>query len=196
VIAQETERLSRLTQRILDFSRMEAGRKAYALREESVPEVVQQALDACKPLIEQGGFTVEKDLAAEAQTAVIDRDAIVEVLINLVTNAIKYSPEQKWLKVAARVNDGFVELSVADHGIGIARADQGRVFEKFYRVDCRRTTEVGGCGIGLSLVQHIVKAHRGEVRLVSEPGKGSTFTVRLPRTAEGETDGEHPGGRG
>jgi two-component system phosphate regulon sensor histidine kinase PhoR len=199
VIAQETERLSRLTQRILDFSRMEAGRKAYAMQPESVPALVQASLDACRPLIEQGGFTVEKELAPDAASALVDRDALVEVLINLVTNAIKYSPDQKQLRVAARREGGMIALSVQDQGIGIARAELSRIFEKFYRVDCRRTTEVGGCGIGLSLVRHIVQAHQGTVAVESEPGRGSTFTVRVPAAPPGgkeEADGEHPGGRG
>ncbi|MBI5549400.1 MAG: HAMP domain-containing histidine kinase [Deltaproteobacteria bacterium] len=184
VIARETERLSRLTQRILDFSRMEAGRHAYVMKEEPLADLVQQALDACRPLVEQDGFTVEKRLSPEAPTARVDRDAIVEVLINLMTNAIKYSPDIRWIEVATDRYDGGVELSVADRGIGIGRGDQARIFEKFFRVDCPRTAEVGGCGIGLSLVRHIVDAHGGRVVVQSEPGRGSTFTVRLPATAK------------
>ncbi|MGC4113177.1 MAG: HAMP domain-containing sensor histidine kinase [Myxococcales bacterium] len=180
VIAQETERLSRLTQRILDFSRMEAGRKAYSPKPEPIQDVVQQALLACKPVIEQAGFQVEVAIAPEATTVVADRDALIEVLINLVTNAIKYSPEDKRLRIGAKKANGVVVLSVEDHGIGIPKSEQAKIFEKFYRVDCRRTTEVGGCGIGLSLVDHIVKAHGGSVAVQSEPGRGSTFTVRLP----------------
>ena len=183
VIAQETERLSRLTQRIIDFSRMEAGRKAYEPRPERLSEVVGESLAACRPLTEGGGFKVEVELAPDADAGVVDRDALVEVLINLITNAVKYSPDERFLRIASRRVGDCVELSVADRGIGIPRAEQGRIFEKFYRVDCRRTTEVGGCGIGLSLVQHIVRAHRGEVRVESEPGQGSTFTVTLPAPA-------------
>ncbi|HEY3447191.1 MAG TPA: HAMP domain-containing sensor histidine kinase [Myxococcales bacterium] len=183
VIAQETERLSRLTQRILDFSRMEAGRKAYSPKPEPVLDVIQQALAACRPVIEQAGFQVEVVVAPDVTTVVADRDALIEVLINLVTNAIKYSPEDKRLRISAKRSGAFIELGVEDHGIGIPKSEQARIFEKFYRVDCRRTTEVGGCGIGLSLVDHIVRAHGGKVEVQSEPGRGSTFTVRLPETA-------------
>lgn len=183
VIAQETERLSRLAQRVLDFSRMEAGRKAYDPRAASLAELVRQSLDACRPLIEEGKFQVELDLPPEADAVLVDRDAMVELLVNLITNAVKYSSDERFLRVASRQVPGAIELSVEDRGIGIARAEQGRIFEKFYRVDCRRTAEVGGSGIGLSLVRHIARAHGGDVRVESELGRGSTFTVRLPSRA-------------
>jgi two-component system phosphate regulon sensor histidine kinase PhoR len=180
VIAQETERLSRLTQRILDFSRMEAGRKAYTLKPVEVAPMVQQALDACRPQLQAEGFEVQLDLSPKTGLVVADRDAIIEALINLITNATKYSPEQKYLKVSSCRVGKVVEVAVEDHGMGIPRSEQAKIFEKFYRVDCRRTSEVSGSGIGLSLVEHIVKGHQGEVEVKSEPGRGSTFTLRLP----------------
>jgi two-component system phosphate regulon sensor histidine kinase PhoR len=186
VIAQETERLSRLTQRILDFSRMEAGRRAYDPRPGSLDDLVRQSLGACRPLIEEAHFEVELALAPDADAVVVDRDAAIEVLVNLITNAVKYSPGERFLRIASRRTAGGIELSVSDRGIGIARAEQARIFEKFYRVDCRRTAEVGGSGIGLSLVRHIARAHGGEVWVESEPGCGSTFTVRLPAPSQGE----------
>lgn len=189
VIAQETERLSRLTQRILDFSRMEAGRRAYDPRPGSLDDLVRQSLGACRPLIEEAHFEVELALAPDADAVVVDRDAVVEALVNLITNAVKYSPGERFLRIASRRTSGGIELSVSDRGIGIARAEQARIFEKFYRVDCRRTAEVGGSGIGLSLVRHIARAHGGEVWVESEPGRGSTFTVRLPTPPQGERTG-------
>ncbi len=180
VIAQETERLSRLTERILDFSRMEAGRKAYTFKPEQVSEVVEQALAASRPLIEEARCRVEVDVPANLPAIDVDRDALIEVVINLLSNAIKYSPDDRQVRIAATQHDGRLSLSMRDHGIGIARAEHQRIFEKFYRVDCRRTTEVGGSGLGLSLVQHIVHAHRGEIRVESTPGHGSTFTITLP----------------
>lgn len=184
VIAQEAERLSRLTERILDFSRMEAGRKAYVFSAEHWGALVQHALRACRPMIEESRCEVEVEIPDELPPVQGDHDALIEVLINLVSNAIKYSTDTPRIRVRAWAEGGRVNLSVTDHGIGIPASEQDRIFEKFHRVDCRRTMEVGGCGIGLSLVQHIVEAHEGRVTVQSVPNQGSTFTVSLP-TAKG-----------
>ena len=184
VIADEAERLSRLTERILDFSRMEAGRKTYAFHRESVSCLIRQALAACRPMITEAGLEVETELEEDLPSIHADRDAMIEVLINLVTNAIKYSSEQRLIRLIAWRESGQVAIAVQDFGIGIPRAEQKRIFEKFYRVDCRRTSEVGGSGIGLSLVDHIVSAHRGDISADSALGEGSTFTVRLPEAPQ------------
>ncbi len=179
VIADETDRLSRLTERILDFSRMEAGRKAYQFVTAEVPELVRQALRACRPMIEDAKFEVNTEYAAGLPSIEVDRDAIVEVLINLISNAIKYSPGERSICIAAHLQGDRMAISVTDRGIGIAKAEQAKIFEKFYRVDSRRASEVGGSGLGLSLVHHIVSAHGGEVTVESAQGFGSTFTVWL-----------------
>lgn len=179
VIASETERLSRLTERILDFSRMEAGRKAYAFEPTSVAAVVTHAMNACAPMIESSDFDVEVRVAPDLPDVEGDRDALIEALINLITNAVKYSIDRRWIRVeASRAGDDVV-IAVSDRGMGISRADQRRIFEKFYRVDCRRTSEVGGCGLGLSLVRHIVEAHGGDLLVDSTLGEGSIFRIRL-----------------
>jgi signal transduction histidine kinase len=179
VIADETDRLSRLTERILDFSRMEAGRKAYQFSRAEVPELVSQALRACRPMIEEARFEVKTSFD-DLPSIEVDRDAMVEVLINLISNAIKYSPDERSMFIRAFVERKRVGVSVSDRGIGISKAELCRIFEKFYRVDSRRSCEVGGTGLGLSLVRHIVTAHGGEVTVSSAPGEGSTFTVWLP----------------
>jgi signal transduction histidine kinase len=179
-IGQETERLSRLVERILDFSRMEAGRKAYQFRPENIKELVDAAVAACRPMIEKDGFEVSTKIPDDLPEPAVDHDAMVEVLINLLSNAIKYSPEGRRVDIAAAKDTEYVDLTVTDSGVGIPRADQKRIFEKFYRVDDRLGAEVGGSGLGLSLVNYIVKAHGGEIKVDSTPGKGSTFTVRLP----------------
>jgi signal transduction histidine kinase len=184
VIADETERLSRLTERILDFSRMEAGRKAYHFGPQEIREVVHHALAACRPMIEEGKFEVITEIDPDLPPIQADRDAMIEVLINLVSNAIKYSPDERLLIIRANAEGDRASISVVDRGIGIARHEHRRIFEKFYRVECRRTCEVGGSGIGLSLVEHIVNAHHGDVVVDSKPGAGSTFTVRLPIVRE------------
>lgn len=181
VIASETERLSRLTERILDFSRMEAGRKAYVFEPTSVAAVVTHAMNACAPMIASSDFEVTVDVEPGLPDVLGDKDALIEALINLITNAVKYSVDDRSITVEAKHENGEVVLAVSDRGMGISRADQRRIFEKFYRVDCRRTSEVGGCGLGLSLVRHIVEAHDGMLSVVSTLGEGSTFTIRLAK---------------
>ncbi|HUU04149.1 MAG TPA: HAMP domain-containing sensor histidine kinase [Myxococcota bacterium] len=179
-IDRETERLTRLVERILDFSRMEAGRKAFHFKPEEIVGLIDQALASCGPMIEAGGFEIVRSLAAELPAVELDRDAMLEVLINLLSNAVKYSRDERRIEIfAGQVDDGL-ELGVSDRGSGIERALHKRIFEKFYRVDNRLASEVAGSGLGLSLVRYIVQAHRGEIRVDSSPGRGSTFTIRLP----------------
>ena len=101
---------------------------------------------------------------------------------NLIANAIAYSPKGSSVGVGVKLVDGVVEIAVTDRGIGIAEGDQDRVFERFYRADQARSRRTGGTGLGLSIVKHAVQRHGGEVRLWSRPGRGSTFTIRLPQT--------------
>jgi two-component system phosphate regulon sensor histidine kinase PhoR len=181
IIGTESERLSRLVERILDFSRMEAGRRAYRLVPTRVDDVVDAAVTACRPLAEEKGFEIERIIPDDLPQVPLDRDAMVEVLINLLSNAIKYSPEHKQVTVSAQVDEQRLRLSVADKGMGIPRAEQKRIFDRFYRVAAPLASEVSGSGLGLSLVRYIVKGHGGEVHVDSTPGKGSTFTVVIPR---------------
>ena len=203
VIAKETERLTRLTERILDFSRMEAGRKAYSYEPIEVRPIIAAALEACRPLMAQGEFEVVVDIEDGLARMCADRDAMIEVLMNLMSNAIKYSPGMHYIAVRARREGRHVAIAVEDRGMGIPKPEMKRIFEKFHRVDCRRTCEVSGSGIGLSLVEHIVHAHEGEIGVKSTPGRGSTFTVRIPaeviesrcEAVEG-SDGANSGYRG
>jgi signal transduction histidine kinase len=110
----------------------------------------------------------------------VDREAIARSLLNLVNNAVKYSAEEKYLGVYLYRQNGTVNLEVVDHGIGIAPNEQGKIFEKFYRVGDPLVHTTKGSGLGLSLVRHIVQAHGGAVAVVSTPGKGSKFTITLP----------------
>jgi signal transduction histidine kinase len=199
IIAHEAERLSRLTERILDFARMEAGRKPYNLVPTRLTDVIDHALAATRPLVQEQGFEVAVEVAPDLPAVPADPDALVEALINLLTNAIKYSPEDKHITLTARRAGAGVAIAVADRGIGIAKGEHARIFETFYRVDCRRTTEVDGSGIGLSLVKHIVDAHGGKIDVDSSPGRGSVFTIHLPTSpsaVEEVEDGEHSRDRG
>ncbi len=120
----------------------------------------------------------------------VDSEAMAQALINLLDNAIKYSGAAHEIEVRLGRANGFVTISVSDHGIGLSREDQQKVFEKFYRVCTGLVHESRGSGLGLSLVKHIVEAHKGRVTVESEPGRGSTFTIRLPRVEDGHARGQ------
>ena len=109
-----------------------------------------------------------------------DAQILSEALGNLISNAIVYSPRGSSVGVGVKATEGIVEIAVADRGIGIPEGEQERVFERFYRADQARSRRTGGTGLGLSIVKHAVQRHGGEVTLWSRPGRGSTFTIRLP----------------
>ncbi|MGH9567184.1 MAG: sensor histidine kinase, partial [Candidatus Angelobacter sp.] len=180
IIRKESERLSALINNILDFSRIEAGRKEYDFRETDVRELVRTTLDAYRYQIEQSGFTFEETIDENVPSMSVDREAISRSLLNLVNNALKYSPENKYIAVNLTRKNGSVELQVVDHGMGIPRAEQNKIFEKFYRVGDPLVNNTRGSGLGLSLVRHIVHAHGGTVTVESTPGEGSKFTITLP----------------
>jgi signal transduction histidine kinase len=180
VINKESQRLTQLINNILDFSRIEAGRKEYRFATADVAHIVHEVLEAYRFPIEQQGFRLEVDVADDVPELEVDKEALGQALINLVNNAIKYSPHEKYLNLTlARAGDRVL-LSVSDHGIGVHKADQKKIFEKFYRAENSLVHETKGSGLGLSLVQHIMEAHGGSVELESAPGKGSTFTLVLP----------------
>jgi signal transduction histidine kinase len=180
IINKESQRLTQLINNILDFSRIEAGRKQYRLVRTDVARVVSEVLDAYRFPIEQQGFTLEVEMAEDLPEAEIDPEAIEQALLNLVNNSIKYSRDEKYIKLSVRHEAGKILVSVADKGIGVAKADQKKIFEKFYRAENTLVHETKGSGLGLALVQHIMEAHGGTVELESSPGKGSTFTLVIP----------------
>jgi signal transduction histidine kinase len=180
IIRKESERLTALINNILDFSRIEAGRKEYDFRETDIAELVCNTLDAYRYQIEQQGFAFEQSIDASIPRVRVDREAIARALVNLVNNALKYSANEKFLGVKLyRANDSL-KLEVVDRGIGITRREQSKIFEKFYRTGDPLVHNTKGSGLGLSLVRHITQAHGGEVQVESIPGKGSKFTVSLP----------------
>ena len=180
IIRKESERLGRLINNILDFSRIEAGRKEYDMRETDIAELVRNTLDAYRYQIEKNGFAFEASIESSIPTVRVDREAIARALLNLVNNALKYSVDEKFLAVKLYSASGAVKLEVIDRGIGIARRDQSKIFEKFYRTCDPLVHNTKGSGLGLSLVRHITHAHGGQVEVESTPGKGSKFTLSLP----------------
>jgi signal transduction histidine kinase len=183
IIRKESERLSALINNILDFSRIEAGRKEYDFRRTDIAELVGNTLDAYRYQIEQQGFLFEQSIDSSIPPVRVDREAIARSLVNLINNALKYSTDEKFLGVKLYRSDSVLKLEVVDRGIGIARSEQSKIFEKFYRAGDPLVHNTKGSGLGLSLVRHIAHAHGGEVEVESAPGKGSKFTLSLPLAA-------------
>jgi signal transduction histidine kinase len=179
IIRKESERLTSLINNILDFSRIEAGKKEYSFRETDIADLVRSTLESYRFEIEQNGFYYEQKIN-NVPPLQVDREAIARSLLNLVNNAVKYSANEKYLGIHLFHRDDHVHLEVVDHGIGIPAKEQPKIFEKFYRVGDPLVHNTKGSGLGLSLVRHIVRAHGGEVRVESAPGRGSRFIITLP----------------
>jgi signal transduction histidine kinase len=186
IIREESERLSALINNILDFSRIEAGKKEYDFHETNLAELVKSTLDAYRYQIEQNGFNFQSRIAEDLPPVRVDREAIARSLLNLVNNAVKYSSTEKFLSVNLYRTNGAVKIEVIDHGIGIPPGEHSKIFEKFYRAGDPLVHNTKGSGLGLSLVRHIVQAHGGEVSVESAPGKGSKFTIALPIAASSQ----------
>jgi signal transduction histidine kinase len=180
IIRKESERLTSLINNILDFSRIEAGKKEYSFRETDMADLVRSTLDSYRFEIEQNGFHFEQKIDNNLPQLRVDREAIARSLLNLVNNAVKYSATEKYLGVHLYHRNGGVNLEVVDHGIGIPVKEQLKIFEKFYRVGDPLVHNTKGSGLGLSLVRHIVQAHGGVVAVESAPGRGSKFIIILP----------------
>jgi signal transduction histidine kinase len=180
IIRAESERLTHLINRVLDFSRIDAGVKQYNFREADIVDVVRRTLDTYRLQIRDLGFVIDADLPSHPVTARIDPDAIAEALLNLLDNATKYSGDSKEIRVSMAATESAVTTSVEDHGVGIPKEDLPNIFGKFYRGDTQQTRETPGSGLGLTLVKHIVEAHGGHVDVQSELGRGSRFSFKVP----------------
>jgi signal transduction histidine kinase len=187
IIREESERLTALINNILDFSRIDAGRKEYEFQETNLGELVHSTLDSYRFQIQQNGFGFEENISPDIPPVNVDREAIARSLLNLVNNALKYSKDQKHIAVKLYRVNGSVKLEVQDRGIGIPINEQEKIFEKFYRCGDPLVHNVKGSGLGLSLVRHIVRAHGGDVLVESTPDKGSKFTIALPLVSPGQT---------
>jgi signal transduction histidine kinase len=180
IIREESERLTALINNILDFSRIEAGRKEYEFEETNLRSLVRDTLDSYRYQIEEQGFEFELHIADDIPNIVVDREAIARSLLNLVNNALKYSREVKFLRVDVYRKHGSVHIDVTDHGIGIPRHAQEKIFEKFFRVEDPLVHNTKGSGLGLPLVRSMIQAHGGTVSVESVPGEGSRFRLSLP----------------
>jgi signal transduction histidine kinase len=181
LIAGENQRLTRLIENFLTFSRIERNRQRFDFAPLQPAEVIQSAAQVMRERLQSCQFEIETEPNLPLLRA--DEDALITVLLNLIDNAYKYTPSDKRISVRAHHAPGEVIFEVADNGIGISPRDQKRIFRRFYRVDQRLARDTAGCGLGLSIVDFIVRAHGGQVSVSSLPGVGSTFTVRLPDAA-------------
>jgi signal transduction histidine kinase len=179
-IVSESERLTRLVDSVLEFSRIEQGRKAYHLQATRLDEVAAAAAKTMEYAVSQLGFTLTLSSDGSAPVLLADREALTQAILNLLGNAMKYSGEARQIEMRTGTRDGEAFVDVVDHGIGIARDEQPRIFERFHRVQSIETAGIAGTGLGLPLALHVVEAHRGRIAVVSQPGRGSTFSVRLP----------------
>ncbi|MCA1576922.1 MAG: HAMP domain-containing histidine kinase [Acidobacteria bacterium] len=180
IIREESRRLNKMIDNILDFSKIEAGRKTYDFVHTDMAEVIDNVLSSYRYQIKNSGFDVQTNIQPDLPPVLIDRDAMAQAISNLVDNAMKYSGEVKQLSIKTETLGSDLSIEIADRGIGIPRAEQAKVFDKFYRVGNGLVHDVKGSGLGLSLVKHIIEAHKGTISVESDVGKGSRFKILLP----------------
>jgi signal transduction histidine kinase len=184
LIRDEGRRLTEMVEQVLEFAGTQSGRRKYELSPTSVSDLIERALAAAQPLAAEGGFEIEKRLAPALPEVMADGPALTRALQNLLSNAMKYSGESRWIGISARsASNGKgaeVQITIEDKGLGIPAAELSHIFEPFYRGTEVVAAQIHGNGLGLSLVKSIVEAHGGSVSVRSSPGRGSSFTVTLP----------------
>ena len=184
IINSEARKLTRLIENILNFSRMEAGLRPYRPAPSDIGAVTQQVVSDMTSQFNQAQFAVHVHVEPNLPRVDVDEDAVEQAIENLLANAMKYSGDAKHIEIAARRVNGHIVVSVTDHGIGISRREQGRIFRKFYRVQRELGGGPQGTGLGLAIVDHTMRGHGGFVRVESEPDQGSTFSLHFPIPSE------------
>ena len=183
IIRRESERLTHLIDNVLDLGRIDQGTKHYDIRAHDLIETVQAALEAYRPLFDRMDFTVDTAFPQPPLSVPIDREAIIQSLVNLFQNAINYSGTARYVSVSVQSADGTASISVTDHGVGIAADQIDRVFERYYRAPDAGAVVPAGSGLGLAIVKHTIDGHGGRVSVQSTPGEGTVFTLVLPLAA-------------
>ncbi len=181
IIKGEGERLQRLIENVLDISKIERGVRSYRFSRQNVNAVINRVLTVMQYQIDMYKIHLKKKLSDELPDINADGEALEQALINLIDNAIKYSFDgERFIEIKSERVNGSVCVSVRDKGIGIDRKELKKIFSRFFRGSDSRVHNIGGAGIGLTIVQHIIEAHHGKIKIESEPGKGSTFRIILP----------------
>ncbi len=176
----ESERLSHLIDNILDFSRMEEDRKVYTFTEINPDELIRWFLDSIREKITDSGFEVRFIISGTIPFIMADRDGLLQILYNLVDNAIKFSGTSRRIDIEVSAGEDEVQLKVRDYGIGILMTDQEKIFDRFYRSGEANRLRIAGSGIGLTIVKKIIEAHNWKIAMTSDVGKGSCFTISIP----------------
>jgi signal transduction histidine kinase len=179
IILAEGQRLTTLINNVLDLEKIEAGKMDWHLEPLAIAEVINQATAATASLFDQKGLSLIEELSDNLPQVSGDRDKLVQVVINLISNAVKFTDRGR-VKVRAQAVEGEIQISVRDQGIGIAVADQPLVFEKFKQVGDTLTDKPKGTGLGLPICKEIIERHGGRIWVTSELGRGSTFVFTLP----------------
>jgi len=185
IIQKHSDQLNALLADLLQLSTIESGQYQWQRGIVLIPEMIDKAVHLLQPQARKKGQEISTGLAEGVGTLTGDADKLIQVLINLIDNAIKYTPNGGRIRVEARQREDAVEIAVSDSGIGIPAKEIPRIFERFYRVDRARSREMSGTGLGLSIVKHIIEAHGGKVSVESQVGKGSRFVVTLPKQSPG-----------
>jgi len=180
VLVEQSERLSMLVNRVLDFARMESGQHTFTMQSVDVNDFLDDLVRDVEHRVDHKGFVIRRDVQRNLPSLSGDPDALKQAVGNLIDNAIKYSGDSRELVLRGFTENGHVVVAIQDFGKGMDAAERSRVFERFYRGGDPLTRSVKGTGLGLSMVKHIVEGHGGRVDVESAPGQGSTFTVRLP----------------
>ena len=181
---QESERLSRLIENVLDFARIQKGRKKYDFRVGDINKCIDDTVKLMQPYAQQAKFTIQKDFA-QLSDAAFDNDAVVQIVVNLIDNAIKYtrSADDKTIIIRTRHSDGFILIEVEDHGPGVPHRQREKIFDEFYRIEAEATRETAGTGLGLALVKKFAQAHKGFAEVVSAKPSGAIFRVAIAARA-------------
>jgi two-component system phosphate regulon sensor histidine kinase PhoR len=179
-LGKESRRLRGMVESLLDFARMEAGRQIYRLDDVDIAGLVQMVTAEFLEQAALNGQRISLEIPAGEHRTRADSEAMTRALWNLLDNAVKYSPESSIVRVSVKPEGDEMAIAIEDQGMGISNDEQSSVFHKFTRGAASRALNVKGTGIGLAMVDHIVKGHGGRVRLESEPGRGSRFTILLP----------------
>ncbi|MFY0594309.1 sensor histidine kinase [Roseivirga sp.] len=180
IITKEVSRLTNMVNRILSFSKIEASKRTYDKRVVDLNKVIEEVFNTYSYHLENNGFKHAINLHSESLHVEADHEALIEVLVNLLDNGMKYSQDEKDLVIASGLKNDMAFVSVTDHGMGIPKNQLDKLFEKFYRVPTGDVHDTKGSGLGLTIVQHIMDAHQGKVEVTSTVGKGSTFKLFFP----------------
>ena len=185
MMVTESHRLADMVGELIELSRLQGAERLPDLGAVDVDSVVSEALSRHKVAADNADIAVTTD-APTGSRVLGDQTLLVTAIANLVSNAIAYSPNGSSVSISRRRRGDNIEIAVTDRGIGIAAADQERVFERFFRVDKARSRATGGTGLGLAIVKHVAANHNGSIRLWSQPGTGSTFTLSIPAYLDGD----------